>query len=217
MTDRAEKDAARDAAMQRHFMVTGEVVWEWNALHRTLGYIFMSLLGDRQTHVSNALWLTPGSDKAQRDLLKTAVDWADGLREVDRERLGWVLDQTEKLGAHRNDIVHGYPGFLITENGLTTHLSSGQNSLRRVMKQQRIDTPFHELMAALCDDLRRLERYAGELWRRLKPVDGKRRPAPRRPIMRTLALVDAGFKRTHVPPARRRPKTKKNARKGGAK
>lgn len=158
MTDRSEKDAARDAAMQRHFMVTGEVVWEWNALHRTLGYIFMCLLGDRQTHVSNALWLTPGSDKAQRDLLKTAVDWADGLREVDRERLGWVLDQADKLGAHRNDIVHGYPGFLITENGLTTHLSSGQNSLRRVMKQQRIDTPFHELMAALCDDLRRLER-----------------------------------------------------------
>ncbi|MDZ4320249.1 MAG: hypothetical protein U1A07_15645 [Phenylobacterium sp.] len=131
MTDHSEMDAARKAAMQRHFMVTGEVVWEWNALHRTLGYIFMSLLGDRQTHVSNALWLTPGSDKAQRDLLKTAVDWADGFREVDRERLGWVLDQTDKLGAHRNDIVHGYPGFLITENGLTTHLSSGQNvSLR---------------------------------------------------------------------------------------
>jgi hypothetical protein len=37
MTDRSEKDAARDEAMQRHFMVTGEVVWEWNALHRTLG------------------------------------------------------------------------------------------------------------------------------------------------------------------------------------
>ena len=134
---------------------------------------------------------------------------------MDRERLGWVLDQTDKLGAHRNDIVHGYPGFLITENGLTTHLSSGQNSLRRVMKQQRIDTPFHELMAALCDDLRRLERYAGELWRRLKPLDGKRKPAPRRPILRTLALVDAGFKRTHVPPARKRSKTKKDARKGG--
>ncbi len=213
MTDRSEKDAARDAAMQRHFMVTGEVVWEWNALHRTLGYIFMSLLGDRQTHVSNALWLTPGSDKAQRDLLKTAVDWADGLREVDRERLGWVLDQADKLGAHRNDIVHGYPGFLITENGLTTHLSSGQNSLRRVMKQQRIDTPFHELMAALCDDLRCLERYAGELSRRLKPVDGKRKPAPRRPVLRSLALVDAGYKRTHIPPVRKRRKSRNASRK----
>ena len=165
MTDRPQRDADRDVAMQRHFLVTGEVVWEWNALHRTLGYIFVSLLGDGQGHVSNALWLTPGSDKAQRELLKTAVDWADGLCEVDRERLAWVLDQADKLGAHRNDIVHGYPGFLITETGLTTHLSSGQNSLRRVMKQQRIDTPFQELLAALCDDLRRLERYAGELWR----------------------------------------------------
>lgn len=213
MTDRPDKDAARHAAMQRHFIVTGEVVWEWNALHRTLGYVFMSLLGDRQSHVSNALWLTPGSDKAQRDLLKTAVDWADGLREVDRERLGWVLDQTDKLGAHRNDIVHGYPGFLITENGLTTHLSSGQNSLRRVLKQQRIDTPFHELMAALCDDLRRLEQYVGELWRRLKPLDGVRKAAPRRPVLRSLALVDAGYKRTHIPPNRKRRKPRAAKRK----
>jgi hypothetical protein len=211
---RERVDVARDAAKERHLIVTGEVVWEWNALHRTFGYVFIALVGDSQPHVANALWLTPGSDKAQRDLLKTAVEWADGLREVDRERLSWALDQTDRLGAHRNDIVHGYPGFLITENGMTTHLSSGQNAFRRVLKQQRIDTPFHELMAALCDDLRRMERYVGELWRRcLKPIDGTRNVAPRRPVLRSLALVDAGYKRTHIPPTRKRRKPRNARRK----
>lgn len=209
-------DLARDAARERHLKVTGEVVWEWNALHRTFGYVFMTLLGDRQSHVSNALWLTPSSDKAQRDLLKTAVEWADGVRQRDRERLIWALDQADKLSTYRNDIVHGHPGFLISEKGLTTHLSSGQNSFKRLLKHQRIDTPFHELMGALCDDLQRLDHFVAEVWRCMRPVDGAKKPSPRRPTIRSLALVDAGHKRTHVPAARAVAKSKKKKGKAGA-
>ncbi len=214
------RDLERDAARERHLKVTGEVVWEWNGLHRTFGYVFTTLLGEHQTHVSNALWLTPGSDKAQRDLLKTAVEWADGVRAPHRERLIWALDQVDKLATYRNDIVHGHAGFLISEDGLTTHLSSGQNSFKRVLKHQRIDTPFHELMGALCEDLRRLDNFVAEVWRRMRPVEGPNRPSPQRPTIRSLALVDGGHKRTHVAPVRapsRSKKKKKKKGKGGAK
>lgn len=196
-------DLARDAAKERHFKITGEVVWEWNVLHRTFGYVFTHLLGENQWHVSNALWHTPSSDKAQRELLKTAVEWADGVRAPHRERLLWAIEQADKLSTYRNDIVHGHGGFLINDKGLTTHLSSGQNSFKRVLKHLRIDTPFHDLADALCDDLRRLEHFVAEVWRRMRPMDDKIKASPRRPVMRSLALVDAGLKRTHVPPVRK--------------
>jgi hypothetical protein len=212
----APRDLERDAAKDRHLKVTGEVVWEWNALHRTFGYVFMTLLGDHQSHVSNALWLTPTSDKAQRDLLKTALEWADGVRAPHRERLIWALDQADKLSTYRNDIVHGHAGFLISKDGLNVHLSSGQNSFKRVLKHQRIDTSFHEPMAALCEDLRRLEHFVAEVWRRMRPSEGPKPPSPRRPTIRSLTLVDAGHKRTHVAPACAKSKPKKKRAKSGA-
>ena len=192
------------------------MVWEWNALHRTFGYVFMHLLGKSQWHVSNALWHTPTSDKAQRELLKTAVEWADRVRPPHRERLLWAIEQADKLSTYRNDIVHGHGGFLIGENGLTTHLSSGQNSLKRVLKHAKIDTPFHDLMSALCDDLRRLERFVAAVWRCMTPLDEKTKASPRRPVIRSLALVDAGHKRTHVPPVRKpsRPQARRKRIKG---
>jgi hypothetical protein len=210
-------DLQSEAARERYLKLTGEVVWQWNQLHRTFGYVFISLLGDHQTHVSNALWLTPGSDKAQRDLLRTAVEWADGVRPTHRERLDWALDQADKLSTYRNDIVHGHPGYLLSLDGVNVHLSSGQNSFKRVMKHLRIDTPFHELVAALCDDLQRLDHFVAEVWRRMRPVDGVSKPSPRRPVMQSLALVQTGHKRTHADYTHMMGQPKKKARKGGRK
>lgn len=70
---------ATQAAKERHYRICGEVVWEWNELHKLFGYVFTTLLGTSNIAVAPALWHTPGSDKAQRDLLRTAVEWADGV------------------------------------------------------------------------------------------------------------------------------------------
>jgi hypothetical protein len=203
----ARHDLAREKARQNHLKVTGEVVWEWNALHRSFCYVFIFLLGRNQMQLGNALWHTPSSDKAQRELLKSAVEWADGISAPHRERLIWAIEQADRLSTYRNDIVHGHAGFLIDEKGLTTTLSSGRNSFKRLVKHMKIDTPFHELMGALCDDLRRLDHFVTEIWRGMEPQDGKTKRSPRRPQMKSLALVDAGHKRTHVPRARTKKKS----------
>ena len=165
--------AQEQVVKERHFKMCGEVVWEWNELHRSFGYVFSVLLGENNFHVSNAIWHTPTSDKGQRDLLKTAVEWADGVRQPHRERVIWAIEQADKLSTYRNDIVHGHGGFLIDEGGLTTHLSTGKNSFKRVMKHARVDTPLHELMAALCDDLRKLQYFIDEVRRCMRPIEGK--------------------------------------------
>jgi hypothetical protein len=196
-------EVATRAAQERHFKTCGEVVWEWNELQVIFGYVFTHLLGPNNIALAPALWHTPSSDKAQRDLLRTAVEWADGVRPSHRDRLKWALDQAGKLAPLRNDIVHGVGGFLISEDGLTTHLSSGRNSFRRVMKHARIDTSLHELMGALCDDVRRLDRFVTEVWRCMRPDDGIRKRAPRYPQMLSLSMIEQGMARTHVPTVRK--------------
>jgi hypothetical protein len=206
----AEFDAATQAAKERHYRICGEVVWEWNELHKLFGYVFTTLLGTNNIAVAPALWHTPGSDKAQRDLLRTAVEWADGVGASRRDRLHWALKQADRLGPLRNDIVHGVGGILITEDGMSTHLSSGANSFRRVLNRDRVDTPFHDLAAALCEDLRRLQRFVLTIWRTFSPPVGSGR-SPRYFQPRSLALVAEGIARTHLPPRRKRTGTARRA------
>lgn len=182
-------------AKAKHVELTGRVLWAWNELHKSYGFIFRSLFPVRQMLLADTIWQAIASDSAQRDMLAAGIEIADGLRTRERERLLWALARTRDLALYRNDIVHGVTSVKVGWDENTTGFATAGNPFKRLMRHARADTPLTDLMAAMEIDIQRLDDYASNIWRRIGKPDPLP-PSPRKPKLRSLALVAAGHART---------------------
>ena len=215
-------DPVTESAARRHAQLAGELLWAWNELHGALCHLFTGLVDPDNVYMGMSLWNAIANESAQRDLLKAAAHAARDVRSADRQRIEWILKQTEKLAIYRNDVIHGLPGFIITERGLDTRLAYFGNSFGRLYRHSEIDTPLAILMSTMRGDLMALSGYAmavartaGDPARKVLPFAFER---ARRPRLRTLALVEANKRRVKKEiedsdPRRRTPVRKKKTAK----
>jgi len=92
----------------------GLVADSWNTLQETLGRLFAAILSSVPPNVSLAIWYSEPNDRAQRRLLRAAVNagaldhtkHAQKLPPSGKDDLLWLLNGADKLGARRDQALH---------------------------------------------------------------------------------------------------------------
>ena len=102
---------AVEAAFEEYYLAVGKVARAWNSLHEYLGQLFVTASGANWTQpwVALAIWYSVKSDRAQRDMLRAAVNAKSGRWEKLPKALNdlnWLLDRCDELAEHRNHAVH---------------------------------------------------------------------------------------------------------------
>jgi hypothetical protein len=116
MSDNAsQSEVIRDngtwAEVSAYVSGVGMVAHAWNALHEELGRLFIVVVKPAQTRVASAVWYSPFSDRAQRDMLLAAIDKSDDLLfgklpPSAKEDMIWALKTINKLGDMRDNAIH---------------------------------------------------------------------------------------------------------------
>jgi hypothetical protein len=87
-------DNERKAAFEAYAAAVGKVAHAWNYLHEQLGKLFLVISG-AEREVALAIWYSVKSDRAQRDMLRAAVNATNSKRsrEVTKapDDLKWLL------------------------------------------------------------------------------------------------------------------------------
>jgi hypothetical protein len=102
-------DEQRKAAFEAYTLAVGKVAHAWNYLHEKLGQLFVviSSMGDRR--VALAVWYSTDNDRAQRKMLRAAVQAADAKHwqmPKRKEDLVWLLNCVDELAEARNNAIH---------------------------------------------------------------------------------------------------------------
>jgi len=92
----------------------GLVASSWNNLQESLGSLFASVLSTVPIHVSFAIWYSEPNDRAQRRLLRAAINagaldhtkQASKLPPSAKDDLLWLLEAADKLGVRRDQALH---------------------------------------------------------------------------------------------------------------
>jgi hypothetical protein len=91
-----------------HFL--GRVVHSWNRLHERLAELFAVVMGGSQ-RVALAVWHSSLNDRAQRNMLETAVKtvsddrWERKFPQAKTDLI-WPIAEINSLSAHRDNAVH---------------------------------------------------------------------------------------------------------------
>jgi hypothetical protein len=87
----------------------GRVAYAWNYLHERLGVLFVAVTG-MERNVALSIWYSVKSDRAQRDMLKAAIDATNSERSTKwpeaPDDLKWLLERANELAEARNNAVH---------------------------------------------------------------------------------------------------------------
>ena len=121
--------AQRHRIMERAFrplaLELGWLVFEWNRLQEAMCELFADFSHDRE--IAFAVWHTAQSDRAQRKMLRAAVE-ADQLSAPSqvrfREDIHWLLEKIDALAGRRNGALHVPLVFVnhIKNGGFEVHL-----------------------------------------------------------------------------------------------
>jgi hypothetical protein len=111
VTDKIKQLADRSA---EYCSQVGLVAQSWNGLQESLGRLFASILSSVPPKVSLAIWYSEPNDRAQRRLLRAAVNagaldhtkHAQKLPPSAKDDLLWLLNEADKLGARRDQALH---------------------------------------------------------------------------------------------------------------
>jgi hypothetical protein len=111
-------------AFEAYVAAVGKVAHAWNYLHEQLGILFVAVSG-LERNVGLSIWYSVNSDRAQRDMLKAAVNATNSERSTKLPRapddLKWLLDRADALAEDRNNAVHApcslYLGGNVSEMG----------------------------------------------------------------------------------------------------
>ncbi len=107
--------------LQREFrpyaLELGQLVYAWNKLQERLGHIFWLLVSSAKPLTTNAIWHSTSNDRAQRDMLRSAVDATPCSELTDKQKadLTWLLTQANKLADRRNDAIHSPYMFMVNQ------------------------------------------------------------------------------------------------------
>lgn len=97
-------------AFNEYALALGTVVHSSSNFQETLSRLYWHLVGG-DLRVSNAVWHSSISDKAQREMLRAALDakpehfWEKRLPKA-RKELGWLITEADKVANQRNNAVH---------------------------------------------------------------------------------------------------------------
>jgi hypothetical protein len=96
-------------AVDAYAAAVGRVAHEWNHLHERLGALFVAVTG-MERNLALSIWYSVKSDRAQRDMLRAAIDVTNSQRSERLpeapDDLQMVLDRANELAEARNDAVH---------------------------------------------------------------------------------------------------------------
>ena len=174
------------SAIEEHSGLLGESAWAWANLHLSYSFIFGFIVGHgKTTGIGNVIWTSLASDRAQRDTLANVLKCGYLTNHRTTKQLIWSLSVTNKLAVYRNDMVHSATMFLHDEDGLRTMPSISGTPLSRLMRLGETDT--RKLLTHLRNDLVELSEYVDAVWRIGSGT--KPGPSPRRPVQRTLQLL----------------------------
>lgn len=89
----------------------GQAALAWNELQETLGNLFNIVVSKEADGLGIALtlWHAIDSDRAQRKMLKDALERITHFRRITPAQagaIGWLLSEANKLSDARNDIIH---------------------------------------------------------------------------------------------------------------
>jgi hypothetical protein len=99
----------RQEAIDAYTRAVGRVSVAWNFLHRTLGELFAVVIGG-DAELVLAAWHSLANDRAQREMLRTAIKAASPKRWKQTPKapadLLAVLKRADELSIVRNDAIH---------------------------------------------------------------------------------------------------------------
>jgi hypothetical protein len=105
-----EVDAAT-AAFKPYFTALGEVAHAWNHLQEEFAHLFCIVAG-LDNSMGSAIWHSLVSDRAQREMVRAAVnvaasdeDWVKKFPQV-RGDIEWALDKADCIAERRNRAIH---------------------------------------------------------------------------------------------------------------
>ncbi len=205
-------------AIRRHAVLLGEITYHWNALHSNLQMILAALLGEAQSDGSYSLtlglgiWQALKSDDAQRSVLRVAIQSKLAANKRLVESALWLIDQTGRLAAYRNDVTHVPFTLVGTAEKIAfvpDRLFSDKNRLARLTS-----TGHTALFRALRGDLTQLGNYATFIWiAALTP--SALIPLPRRLRLQSPRLVERGQQKSQTrPQSLAKPKRQRRASPG---
>jgi hypothetical protein len=103
-------DAAMKIIFEDYALALGKVAYASNYLHERLGFLF-SIVAGTSREIAAAVWYSSDSDRAQREMLRTALSasppdrWTPRLPTA-RDDLLWLIEESNKFANRRNDAVH---------------------------------------------------------------------------------------------------------------
>jgi hypothetical protein len=122
----------------------GKVAHNWNHLQENLGKLFASVVSKTRAQADTmsrarlggvllAVWYSEPSDRAQRRMLRAAIN-ADAPKKNDRapphavEDISWLLDEADKLGQRRDEALHAPFGMGFGPTGISVVAAYAQGN-----------------------------------------------------------------------------------------
>jgi hypothetical protein len=127
-------------ALDAYTTAVGRVAHAWNYLHEQLGALFAAVTGMKR-NVAFSIWYSVKSDRAQREMLKAAVNATNSERSKQPEApddLKWLLDRAEELAEARNIAVHAPCSLYLGESvsGVGPSYLNGNPLAKRLMGKE---------------------------------------------------------------------------------
>ncbi len=101
----------------------GKVAYSWNYLQETLGQMFATVMRPALTPTILAVWFSEPNDRAQRRMLKAAIEagalfgWPHKIPDCAKADILWLLKEANELSARRDEAVHAPVHIETTEKG----------------------------------------------------------------------------------------------------
>jgi hypothetical protein len=109
---------AKQAVFQPFAEQIGWIAYEWNRLQAAIGELFSDIVCPEQKEIGCALWHSTDNERAQRRMLKDALDAAKKANKVEQrayDEVSWILTQFDSLAGRRNNAIHA-PFVLVSAN-----------------------------------------------------------------------------------------------------
>ncbi len=180
---KASSDALTNKKIALHVERIGRIVIAWNSLHMPLLGIFECYMGKGRKASAKHLWLSAGTDTAQRQILRNYIK---GLKASSfTDDILWALAEVDHLAQYRNAFVHVAFTYRKDEvSGDMDVMPYPHNSKDTYFKN--LNTILdNDLYSALHADILNLYAYLTVLMAELLFRKARVRPLPwRRPLMK---------------------------------
>ena len=196
---RAERTRNERATYRPLALEIAWIAFEWNRLQENLGKIFARVIRPDAPRLALAVWHSTYNDRAQRDMLRAAVEHAYRDKEPVpgmKDAIIKILREAGKLAERRNNAIHAPFVFIysgVYDLGVHPNTES-ENPRAKNLTGKDVLLEFEWYHAQLTELAHYADELEGHLW------DQKQWPWPGK-----LQLPHLGQSRTRKAPRRKRP------------